>query len=87
MVTFDDLLDITNTPQRGRKFRVHNRNVQQIKPWIHWLDNLCTARFFCHFCNKKRHSVVTIATELGEGEFEGLVSCTFEVAYFCSVSQ
>ena len=81
VVSFDDLLDIAKTPGlHGRKFRMRNRNVQNIRAWVHWFNNLCTARFFCYYCNNRRHSLMAIATELGQGEYEGLMSCTFEVA-------
>ena len=77
VVSFVDLLDAARFG--AKKLRLTNQNVQQRNKWRLWWESVSSARFWCHPCNKHKKSFVVVSAEVGRGESEGLISCTFEV--------
>ena len=47
--------------------------------WRLMWEDFSSARFWCHPCNRHKKAFVVVSAELGRGESEGLISCTFEV--------
>jgi hypothetical protein len=77
VVTFADLLDAANFG--AKKLHLVNQNAQQRSKWRLLWENISSARFWCHPCNKKKKAFVMVSAEVGRGESEGLIACTFEV--------
>jgi hypothetical protein len=76
-VSFGDLLDAANFG--AKKLHLANQNVQQRNKWRLMWEDFSSARFWCHPCNRNKKAFVVVSAELGRGESEGLIACTFEV--------
>jgi hypothetical protein len=77
VVSFGDLLDAANFGDK--KLHIVNQNAQQGSKWRLLWENFSSARFWCHPCNKEKKAFVVVSAEVGQGESEGLIACTFEV--------
>jgi hypothetical protein len=77
VVTFADLLDAANFG--AKKLHLVNQNAQQRSKWRLLWETISSARFWCHPCNKSKKAFVVVSVEVGRGESEGLIACTFEV--------
>jgi hypothetical protein len=77
VVTFGDLLDAANFG--AKKLRLVNQNVQQRNKWRLMWEDFSSARFWCHPCNRHKKANVVVSAEVGRGDSEGLIACTFEV--------
>jgi hypothetical protein len=76
-VSFGDLLDAATFG--AKKLHRTNQNVQQRNKWTLMWEDFSSARFWCHPCNRHKKAFVVVTAELGRGESEGLIACTFEV--------
>jgi hypothetical protein len=77
VVSFGDLLDAANFGDK--KLHIVNQNAQQRSKWRLLWEDFSSARFWCHPCNKDKKAFVVVSCEVGHGESEGLIACTFEV--------
>jgi hypothetical protein len=77
VTTFADLLDAANFG--AKKLHLINQNVQEHNKWSLLWEDFSSARFWCRPCNRHKKAFVVVSAEIGRGESEGLIACTFEV--------
>jgi hypothetical protein len=78
---------INQNAQQRSKWRLLWEDLSSARFWLHTplRQPICVFyihrchRTRCHPCNKDKKAFVVVAAEVGRGESEGLISCTFEV--------